>query len=138
MVLEEIRHITSDKRSLRKFGITVGVALGLLGLLLLWRQKEVYLYLLILGAVFLGLGLAWPGVLKPVHRVWMTIAVLMGWLMTRVILTVLFFVLITPISLLGRVLGRGFLEKSFDREASSYWIKRTGKARAETDYERQF
>lgn len=137
-MLEEIRHIPSDKRSLRKFGITVGVALGLLGLLLLWRQKEVYLYLLILGAVFLALGLAWPGVLKPVHRVWMTIAVLMGWLMTRVILTVLFFALITPISLLGRALGRGFLEKSFEREASSYWIKRTGKERAETDYERQF
>ena len=138
MVLEEIRHIPSDRRSLRKFGITMGVALGILGLLLLWRQKEIYPYLLILGAVFLGLGLAWPSALKPFHRVWMTIAVLMGWLMTRVILTVLFFVVITPISLLGRALGRRFLEKGFDREAPSYWVKRTGKAGTETDYERQF
>ncbi len=82
MIIEPIKNIKSGRSDLRKFGITVGIVLGLLGGLLFWRGKDSYLYFLMLSATFLLLGLVVPILLKPIHKVWMTLAVLMGWFMT--------------------------------------------------------
>ena len=91
MLIKEIKNIKSGKSELRKFGITIGIILCLLGGLLLWREKDYYFYFLILSTVFIFPGLVLPILLKPVHKAWMTLAVLLGWLMTRAILSVLFF-----------------------------------------------
>ena len=113
MITEEIKSIKSEKRDLKKFGITMGVVLGLLGGLFLGRGSNYYFYFLLLAAVFLSLGLTVPVFLKPIHKIWMTLSVLLGWLMTRVILTVLFYLVITPIGLLLRLFGKDFLNEYF-------------------------
>jgi len=82
MVIDEIKKIKSDKAELRKFGITMCVALGLLGGLFLWRGKEYYPFLFIGSSIFLLLGLVMPILLWPIHKAWMTLALLMGWVMT--------------------------------------------------------
>jgi len=138
VIIEEIKNIKSGKRELRKFGITVGIVLGLLGGLFLWRGRDTYSYFLILSAAFLLLGLVVPILLKPIHKVWMTLAVLLGWLMTRVILSVLFYLVVTPIGLLARLFRKDFLELKFNGNGDSYWIPK-GKVKFErSDYERQF
>ncbi len=138
MIIEEIKNIKSGKRELRKFGIVVGIVLGLLGVLFLWRGKDTYSYFLILSAAFLILGLAVPILLKPIHKVWMTLAELLGWLMTRVILSVLFYLVVTPIGLLARLSGKDFLDSKFDRNANSYWIPKGTVKFEKSNYERQF
>ena len=138
MISEEIRNIKSGKKELRQFGITIGVVLGLLGGWLLWRGREGYYLVLITGAIFLSLGCILPLLLKPLHKLWMTLAVLLGWLMTRIILIILFFLVVTPIGLLARLSGKDFLNRKFDNNVSSYWIRRKTATADRKSYERQF
>lgn len=139
MIIEEIKNIKSGRRELRKFGITFGILLGLLGGWFFWREKEHYSYFLILSVAFLLFGLVVPIVLKPVYKVWMTLAVLLCWLMTRFILSVLFYLVVTPTGLLARSFGKDFLDLKFDRSAAgSYWIPRKRVKFERSDYEKQF
>jgi hypothetical protein len=63
----------------------------------------------------------------------------MGWLMTRVILCILFFVILTPTALLLRLLGKDLLNMKFDRNSSqSYWLPRTSEDGKKADYTKQF
>jgi hypothetical protein len=138
MIIEEIKSIKSGKRELRQFGITIGIVLGLLGLLFLWREKEWFSYLLIVSIVFLSIGLVLPLLLKPVHKIWMVLALLIGWLVTRVIIIVLFYLVVTPIGLLARLFGKDFLDTKIDRDVNSYWIPRKTIKVDKRNYENQF
>jgi hypothetical protein len=138
MLIEEIKNIKSEKSDLRKFGVTVGIVVGALGGLLLWRGRESYIYFLIVSFILIVSGLLIPRLLLPIQKAWMTFAVIMGWFMTRVILSILFYLVFTPISLMARVLGKQFLELKIDKSRDSYWIYRKEKPFDKKDYERQF
>lgn len=138
MIVEEIKNIKSGKSDLRKFGITMAIVFSLLGGFLLWREKGYYFYFFILAAAFVIPGLAVPIALKPVHTVWMTISIILGWIMTRVILSVLFYLLVTPTGWLAKLLGKQFLDLKIDKNVSSYWISKEEQQLNKADYERQF
>lgn len=78
-----------------------------------------------LGTTLAVLGLTVPMLLKPVYRVWMALAVVLGFIMTRVILTIVYYLIITPIGLLMRVFGKDPMQRRLDPDAPSYWIKKT-------------
>ena len=138
MIAEEIRNIKSDKSDLRKFGITMGIILTLLGGLFLWREKGYFIYFFILAAAFIIPGLVLPAALRPAHKGWMTLSILLGWVMTRVILSVLFYLVVTPTRCLARLFGKQFLDLKIDNNIESYWIQREKQPLNKTDYERQF
>ena len=138
MIAEEIRNIKSDKSDLRKFGITMGIILTLLGGLFLWREKGYFIYFFILAATFIIPGLVLPAALRPAHKGWMTLSILLGWVMTRVILSVLFYLVVTPTRCLARLFGKQFLDLKIDNNIESYWIQREKQPLNKTDYERQF
>ena len=138
-ILQEIKDIRSGPKELRKFGITFAVVGAIIGSWLLYKHRPAAPYFLGGGGVFLLLGLLVPVVLKPLQKVWMTLAVLMGWVMTRVILSVLFFIGFTGMRGLGTIFGHRFLEKKADPSAATYWIPRkTQPPRTVQNYERQF
>lgn len=138
MIAEELKHITSTKSDLRKFGITVGTVFGLLGVLFLLRGKGAYPYFIIISAALILPGIVIPSILKPIYKVWMSFAVVMGWFMTRVILTILFFLIFTPISLISRLFGAKYLDVKIDKSAESYWNRRKSTEFRKQNYERQF
>ncbi len=143
-ILAEIKAIRSGPGELRKFGITFAVVGALIGGWLLWKHRQEaeytrHYFFLGGGGVFLLLGLLVPIVLKPLQKVWMTLAVLMGWVMTRLILSLLFFIGFTGMRCLGTIFGNRFLELKADPSATSYWIPRkTQPPRTVQNYERQF
>jgi hypothetical protein len=139
MLLEEIKAIKSEKKDLRNFGLTIGIALAVLGGLLWWKGKDTYMVFMTLSSVFIFFGLVLPASLKPLQKVWMILAVILGWFMTRVILGVLFFLVFTTISLISKLLLRKqFLDLKIDKSLKSYWIRRTCKPFDAKNYERQF
>jgi hypothetical protein len=139
MLLEEIKAIKSEKKDLRNFGLTIGIAFAVLGGMLWWKGKDTYAVFMILSFAFILFGLLLPAVLKPLQKVWMILAVIIGWFMTRVILSVLFFLVFTTISLISRLLLRKqFLNLKIDKSLNSYWIRREVKPFDASDYERQF
>ena len=138
MIVEAMNNIKSGKRDLRKFGITVGIVLALFGGLLLWRGKDYYYILFCLSTAFLLIVVVVPTILKPIHKVWMMSAVLLGWFMTRIILIVLFYLVVTPIGCLARICGKDFLDLKFNSKVDSYWIPKQTIKSERSEYERQF
>lgn len=137
-MIEEIKNIKNEKNDFRKFGITIGLVLIIIAGFLFWRGKESFEVILVIGSALLVLGLVIPIILKPVYWIWMILAVILGWIMTRVILSLLFFVVITPIGLFSRLFGRKFLDLKWDKSSDSYWNIRTTTQSNSEEFERQF
>ncbi len=138
MLLDEIKNIKSGKKELREFGVTVGIVFGLLSGLLWWRHKDNYVCFFVLSLVLIISGLAMPIILKPIQKVWMAIAVIIGAIMTRVILCFLFYIVITPIGLLRKMSGKDVMNLQFNKSLDSYWIPRKKEAVNKASYEKQF
>ena len=127
-----------SRKSLRKFGWTMAVCLVLLGLALFLKHSSTYRMFLAAGAVFLVLGQFLPGVLKPVYRLWMGLAFCLGWFNTRLILIAVYYLVVTPIGLAARLLGKDFLNIKLDKSARTYWHKRESDNIPKERYERIF
>jgi hypothetical protein len=110
----------------------------LLGLVLLLRHKANHPYLFWPGAALIAFGAVWPRALKYPYIAWMTMAFALGFVMSQVILTLFFFLLVTPVGLIARLFGKDFLNRKQDRQATTYWIPREAKAKTPASYERQF
>lgn len=110
-------------RDLRKFGVVMAVAAGVIAAWLLWRGRGFGPWLLGLSALFAVAAWLRPAWLAPLERWWMRLALVLGAVMTRVILSLAFFLVVTPIGLVMRMLGRDGLRRQWPPEAAdSYWI----------------
>lgn len=138
MVIEEIKKIESSPKKLREFGFVVGGVFAALGVFLWWRGKPVYPYLFFPGVFLVLTGAFFPPALKPLQKGWMTLALLLGWVMTRVLMTLLFFLAITPIGILVRITGKDLLDTKLGPQKTSYWKIRPQIPHVPADYERQF
>ena len=137
-MLEEIKNIKSKKSDLRNFGIIVGIILLIISGFLFWKEKESFQIFLTIGITLFLTAIAIPSVLKPVYWVWMIFSTILGWFMTRVILSLLFYVVFTSIGLTLRFFGKQFLELRWDKSKESYWNFRTNEHQKKENYEKQF
>jgi hypothetical protein len=137
-IRSEIRHLKTDAKELRKFGITMAVVLGLLTALTAYRHSGSFPYLLALAVAFLGFGLLKPAWLKQIYLGWMTLAFVMGYIMTRVILTLLFFIVFVPIGLIARITSKDMLDEHYEPDAATYWKPYAKRADPKKQLERQF
>ncbi len=138
MFKEEIKNIKEDKTTLRKFGLTVGTVLLLVGIVLYLTGKSSSVVFGGAGVLLILFGLILPNILKPLNKIWMTLAVILGWFMSRLILFILFYIVITPIGFFLRIAGKDFLNLRTDKNSDSYWEKREKRVKEKIDYERQF
>ncbi len=128
----------NDKKEWRKFGISVGVIFLIIASIQLILGKELYLYFYGTSTLFFLLGLVLPVFLKPVFILFSYLGMVMGWIMTRVILTALFYLVITPIGLFSKLVRKRFLELRLFPKAESYWINRSEKVANGQSYENQY
>ena len=138
MFKEEIKNVKEDKTTLRKFGFTVGTVLLLVGIVLYLTGKSSSVVFGGIGILLILFGLILPNILKPLNKIWMTLAVILGWFMSRVILFILYYVIITPIGIFLKLIGKDFLQLKIDKSSKSYWETREKKIAEQIDYERQF
>lgn len=123
----------------RRFGLEIGVAAAVASALLLRRQHVVpATACLLLSLLVVGVAVFWPTALDPVARHWLAFAAALARVTTPLVLAILYFVVVTPMALLRRTLGKSPLER--DRRASSYWISSTSRSAEErrARMERQF
>ena len=96
----------------RSFGISVGTVLLLVAAFMLWRGRITTAEILVaIGAVLVILGLTRPTLLKYPSAAWWAMAGVLGYVNARVILTVAFLIVLTPIGVLWRLLGRDPLQR---------------------------
>lgn len=103
---------------------------------LFFRHKSGALPLLVISFMFLTGGMFLPHLLKPVYIGWMRLAFALGWVNTRIILIVLFYLIFTPIGLVMRLLRIDLLERS--KSKGSYWKQKETLVFNPLDYERRF
>ena len=136
-MFKEIDNIKTGKKDIRSFGITFGIIFLIIAGFLFYKDKESFQIFIYLAVTFSGLGFICPIMLKPIYMIWMTFATILGWIMTRVILSFLFYLIVTPIGLISRLFGKKFLDLKWDKQLSTYWNYRSDKLGKE-NYEKQF
>jgi hypothetical protein len=119
-----------DRRQLRSFGLLVGAIFFAIGL---WpavvRGDALRLWALVPGIALILAGLIAPRILRPIHRKWMGLAHVLGWVNTRVLLGLIFFGLITPVGLIRRLMGKDPLARAFKADASTYRVPQHPRSR---------
>jgi len=119
----------------RKFAFTVGIAFAVLGSIVWWRGhlKVASVFGALAGLLLLG-GLVVPGLMGPVQRAWMGLAHLISKVTTPIFMGVVYFLVITPTSLLMRLFGRVPMRK---RTGATFWVARAPES-SRSDLSRQF
>ena len=132
-----MENINTDKKTLRKFGIIMAIAFLVISSLLFFRHKHTgSAHSLIIACIFFIIGLVLPALLKPVYIVWMRFAVILGWVNTRIILVILFYLVFTPIGLVMRLFRIDPLER--EKKEGTYWKNKRKADFNPLDYERRF
>jgi hypothetical protein len=137
-IFAEIKRIKESPADLKKFGLTIGIVILLIAALLFWLGKSVYPFWGIIGLILILASLLFPGILKPFNKIWMSLAIILGWIMTRVILSVLFYFALTSLRFIAMIFNKRFLNLKIDHSADTYWEKREKKPFDPSTYERQF
>ena len=96
-------------------------AFGMIAAFLWWKESSAALVLGSMSIAFLVPAIAFPKLLRPIEFVWMKFAMVMGAVMTRVILTIVFIIVVTPIGILMRTFGKDPMRLK-KRSEDSYWI----------------
>ena len=117
--------IVPDNKTLRSFGLLVGGVFGVIGMLpLVFRREPPRLWALGLMAALVGLGLVAPALLRQPYRGWMVLGHALGWINTRILLSLVFYLVVTPMGFVMRLLGKDPMRRRFDANAASYRIGR--------------
>ena len=127
-----------DRISLKKFGLTMGVAFSVITALVFYKHRISPLPFGSLAAIFFFLGLFLPAVLKPIYIVWMKLAFVLGWVNTRLILILLFYLVFFPVSVLLRLFGKDPLELRIEKNKTTYWKKKELSPSGKEHFKRQF
>ena len=123
--MHDIPHL--DVKGLRKFGVTTGaIVVVLFGLVLPWlRDRPVPWWPWSVATVLLVWALVAPASLNVVYRAWMKVGLILGWINTRIILGIVFWVIIFPLGILLRLLKEKKVSRmisGIDTSARTYWV----------------
>jgi hypothetical protein len=114
----------SEKRQLRSFGLTTGAIFLAIGLWPLLKGHDPRWWGLALSATLLPPGLLAPGLLRKPHQLWLGIADVLGWVNTRVIFALMFYLVFTPVGFLMHLAGFDPMNRSFLASARTYRVLR--------------
>lgn len=121
----------------RAFGISVGAVLCAIALLLAWRGRVTRAEVTgATGAVLLVFGYLKPSLLTYPSDAWWTFATVLGWINARVLLTLLFVFVLTPVGLVGRLMGRDPLARH--RGSWPGWLPSPERYRNPRHFDRMF
>ena len=112
------------KSSNRSFGILFFLVFLGFGLWPLTKEISPNIYLIIISVIFLILGLLNSKFLSPFNNLWIKFGEILGKIIAPIVMAAVYFLILTPISLLVRLLGKDLIKMKFNNNIKSYWIKR--------------
>src|SRR5438105_1024822 len=138
MISHELKSLPCARRDLRNFGLLVGGIFAALSVWFFIRHKPAAPYLLIPGAPLFLLGLAAPMSLRQPYLAWMALALALGLVITTILLSLFYFVVMAPIGWIARLTGHDFMCRRFDKTTASYWSPRATAPPDPHRFEKQF
>ena len=122
----EIRTIELSRKNLKRFTYTIcGFSIiisvgGFLKFLSLYIGGMMILFALSLAASFFF----FPCLLQRIYIYWMSFSMMIGWFISRFLLIIMYYMIITPVGVIARIAGKKFLDTGFRSDRASYWIRR--------------
>jgi len=115
------------KNSNRSFGLLFFIVFLGIGLWPLKNGQEINIYLIMISLFFLTLGLINSKILSPLNMAWIKFGEILGIVIAPIIMALVYFIVLTPISLIVRMLGKDLLGLKFYEKQDTYWIERKKK-----------
>ena len=108
----------------RSFGLVFFIVFLLIAFYPLINQEEIRIWSVLISLLFLILGIINSKILTPLNKVWFKFGIFLGKLISPVVMGIIFFLVVTPIAFLMRMLKKDLLNLKFNKN-SSYWIEKT-------------
>ena len=113
-----------SQSSNKSFGLLFFVVFLIIGLWPLKNGENLNFYFIIASVIFLLLGIINSKLLTPLNKIWVKFGEILGIVIAPIVMALVYFVILTPISLIVRVFGQDLLNLKFLKEKDTYWIKR--------------
>ncbi|NUM81297.1 hypothetical protein HUU42_10870 [bacterium] len=137
-IKHEISGIDRNVKSVRKFGIFLSVFLLLIAGYFFYKSNSIWIWFGITGAASALLALVIPMMLFPIYYGLTFISMIIGYFVSKLILTTMFAFFFIPVGLITRLLRKDLLNKRIDKKASTYWYKKEVTPFSKEKYERLF
>ena len=116
-----------SQSSNRSFGLLFFIVFIVVGLWPVIKGEVANIYLILISLFFLILGLINSKILSPFNKTWIKLGEILGLIIAPIIMALVYFIILTPISLILRVLGKDLLGLKFLKKQDTYWTKRKKK-----------
>ena len=108
----------------RSFGLLFFIVFLGFGLWPITKGESINLILSLISLVFLILGILNSKILTPLNKIWVKFGEILGLFVAPIVMVIIYFLILTPISILVRIFGKDLLKIKFSNKVNSYWIKR--------------
>ena len=109
----------------KSFGIVFFIFFLLISLYPLTNQENIRVWSLIISLIFLLLGLLNSKILNPFNKLWFKFGMILGRIISPIIMSIIFFLVVTPIALIMKLLKKDILNLKFNK-TNTYWIEKSG------------
>ena len=113
-----------SQSSNKSFGLLFFIVFLAIGLWPLTNSESVHIYLILISIIFLTLGLINSKILSPLNKTWVKFGEILGIVIAPIIMALVYFTVLTPISLIVRIFGKDLLGLKFLKKQDTYWIRR--------------
>ena len=116
-----------SQSSNRSFGLLFFIVFIVVGLWPITKGETANIYLILISLFFLIFGLINSKILSPFNKAWIKLGEILGLIISPIIMALVYFIILTPISLIVRMLGKDLLGLKFLKKQDTYWSKRKKK-----------
>ena len=122
-------------QELRKFGFNLGLGLNILGCIMFYRHKGHFIWFSGIGSIAIILAILSPALLKPIKKFLDAVIFSFGQSVGFISLLIVFYLIVAPMGILLRLIGKDLLHQKIDKKSASYWLSREAKSRPRESYE---
>ena len=114
----------NKKSNNRSFGILFFIVFLILGLYPTLKGNSPNIYFILISIPFIILGLINSKILTPLNNAWIKLGEILGIIIAPIVMAIIYFFILTPISLIVRIFGKDLLSIKFNKQVNTYWINR--------------
>ena len=108
----------------RSFGLVFFVVFLILGLWPVKSGGDVNIFLILISLVFLFLAITKSKFLTPLNKLWFKFGIKLGAIIAPIVMGVVFFLVVTPIGIMMKIIGRDLINKKINKNIKTYWLNR--------------
>ena len=117
----KIKNTVSNKN----FGLTFFIVFLIISFWPLMHNEQIRIWSLVIALIFLILGVSNSKILTPLNTIWFKFGLILGKIVSPIVMGIIFFLIVTPISIIMRILGKDLLNLKYNNQ-KSYWIEKRG------------